>query len=79
MKLDEQLAEMDKKVHILANMSHCGKRLQSIPGIGLIAAIVILYTVGDGKQFKRGRNIANTEPLFFIAIFLKKESVILTI
>jgi transposase len=34
------------------------KRLQSIPGIGPISATAIVRTVGDGKQFKRGCDLA---------------------
>ena len=57
-RLDERVAEMDKKVHALANSMPAAKRLQSIPGIGPISATAILCAVGDGKQFKRGRDLA---------------------
>jgi len=57
-RLDERVTEMDKKVHSLANSMPAAKRLQSIPGIGPISATAILCAVGDGKQFKRGRDLA---------------------
>jgi transposase len=55
---DERVAEMDKKVHAQANNEPAAKRLLSIPGIGPISATAILCAVGDGKQFKRGRDMA---------------------
>ena len=57
-RLDERVAEMDKKVHTLAHSMPAAKRLQSIPGIGPISATAIVCAVGDGKQFKRGRDLA---------------------
>jgi transposase len=55
---DERVAEMDKKVHALAHSEPAAKRLLSIPGIGPINATAIVCAVGDGKQFKRGRDMA---------------------
>jgi transposase len=57
-RLDERVAEMDKKVHTLAHSMPAAKLLQSIPGIGPISATAIVCAVGDGKQFKRGRDLA---------------------
>jgi transposase len=57
-RLDERVTEMDKKVHTLAHSIPAAKRLQSIPGIGPISATAIVCAVGDGKQFKRGRDLA---------------------
>ena len=57
-RLDERVAEMDKKVHTLADSMPATKLLQSIPGIGPISATAIVCAVGDGKQFKRGRDLA---------------------
>jgi transposase len=54
---DGRVAEMDKKVHALAQSEPAAKRLLSIPGIGPINATAII-AVGDGKQFKRGRDMA---------------------
>lgn len=55
---DERVAEMDKKVHAMAQSEPAAKRLLSIPGIGPINATAIICAVGDGKQFKRGRDMA---------------------
>ena len=52
------MAEVDKKIHVHANADPTAKRLQGIPGIGPVIATAILCAVGDGKQFKRGRDMA---------------------
>jgi transposase len=57
-RLDERVAEMDKKIYTLAHSMPAAKLLQSIPGIGPIIATAIVCAVGDGKQFKRGRDLA---------------------
>mgnify|MGYP003394199992 FL=1 len=57
-RLDKRVAEMDKKVHALAHSEIAAIRLQGIPGIGPVIATALLCAVGDGKQFKRGRDMA---------------------
>lgn len=56
--LDNRVTEMDKKIHAHAKADPTAKRLQGIPGIGPVIATAILCAVGDGKQFKRGRDMA---------------------
>ena len=57
-KLDERVDEMDKKIKLLASNNADAKRLQQIPGIGPITATALICAIGDGKQFKRGRDMA---------------------
>jgi len=56
--LDDRASEMDKKILQLANSNSTAKRLQQIPGIGPIIATALICAIGDGKQFKRGRDLA---------------------
>ena len=56
--LDERVDDMDKKIKTLANSHSDAKRLQQIPGIGPIIATALICAIGDGKQFKRGRDMA---------------------
>ncbi len=56
--LDQRVDEMDKKIKLLASSNEDAKRLQQIPGIGPITATVLISAIGDGKQFKRGRDLA---------------------
>jgi transposase len=52
------VSELDKKLQLLARSNDTAKRLQQIPGIGQITAKALVCAVGDGKQFKRGRDLA---------------------
>ena len=56
--LDDRVDEMDKKIKLLAGSNEDAKRLQQIPGIGPITATALICAIGDGKQFKRGRDLA---------------------
>lgn len=56
--LDERVAELDKRIHTLAHTHEDAKRLLQIPGVGPLTATAIISAVGDGSQFKRGRDLA---------------------
>ena len=59
--LDDRVAQMDSKIdrHSKgAEALDAVKRLQQIPGIGPITATALVAAVGDGKSFKRGREMA---------------------
>lgn len=56
--LDDRVGEMDKKIRLQADNNAAAKRLQQIPGIGPITATALVCAIGDGKQFKRGRDLA---------------------
>lgn len=56
--LDMRVAEMDKKLKALADAEPAAKRLQGIPGIGLVTATALVCAVGDGNDFRRGRDMA---------------------
>ena len=57
-KLDERVDEMDKKIKRLASNNTEAKRLLQIPGIGPITATALVCAIGDGRPFKRGRDMA---------------------
>ena len=59
--LDDRVAQMDGKINRYAKGAEAldaVKRLQQIPGIGPITATALVAAVGDGKSFKRGREMA---------------------
>lgn len=56
--LDERVGAMDKRIQTIATSNEMAKRLQQIPGIGPIIATALICAIGDGKQFKRGRDLA---------------------
>ncbi|MDI1294258.1 MAG: IS110 family transposase, partial [Methylobacter sp.] len=57
-KLNERVDDMDKNIKTLASNNDDAKRLQQVPGIGPITATALICAIGDGKQFKRGRDMA---------------------
>ncbi len=56
--LDQRVNELDKCIQKLANSHPDTQRLQQIPGIGSVTATALVSAVGDGKRFKRGRDMA---------------------
>jgi transposase len=56
--LDERVEVMDKKIKLLVWSHSEAKRLLAIPGIGPITTTAIISAIGNGKQFKRGRDFA---------------------
>jgi transposase len=58
MTLDERVSAMDKRIQTIATSHETAKRLQQIPGIGPITATALVCAIGNGKQFKRGRDLA---------------------
>jgi transposase len=56
--LDEQIADIEKELARQLQDDDLGQRLMSIPGIGPITASVLAAEVGDGKQYRCGRDFA---------------------
>ena len=57
-RLDQRIAGVTREIEGLAARDHRARRLMTIPGIGPIAATALLAAVGDGRQFRRARDIA---------------------
>jgi transposase len=56
--LDEQVAEIEKELTAQLVDDDLGQRLMTVPGIGPITASVLASEVGDGKQYRCGRDFA---------------------
>lgn len=56
--LESRLAELNKEIEALAARSEIAHRLASIPGIGPLGATALIAAVGDGKQFRKARDMA---------------------
>lgn len=56
--LDEQVAEIEKELTAQLAEDDLGQRLMSVPGIGPITASVLSSEMGDGKQYRCGRDFA---------------------
>ena len=56
--LQEQIDALEKSIHAQHRASEASRRLESIPGIGVIGATAIAATVTDPTAFKSGREFA---------------------
>lgn len=57
-ELDQRVEQLDGEIQTAAKENEIARRLQSIPGIGPITATALAASVGDGRQFQRGRDMA---------------------
>ena len=58
MSLNQQIRQLDLCIKEQHRASDVSKRLESIPGIGVIGATALAATVTDPSQFKSGRDLA---------------------
>lgn len=56
--LDERIDALDKVIERIAREDEAARRLQTIPGIGPITATARGADLGDGRQFRRGREVS---------------------
>lgn len=56
--LDQRIAAVTREIEGLAARDDRARRLMTIPGIGPLAATALLAAVGDGRQFRRARDLA---------------------
>ena len=56
--LSERITKYDKKIEAISNQQESCKLLKTIPGIGPITATALYASMGNGSQFKNGREMA---------------------
>ena len=56
--LDARIKELDHEVEQIAQTDSMANRLMQLRGVGPITATTLVATVGDGSQFKNGRQMA---------------------
>lgn len=56
--LDERVRQLDQVIERAAREDAVARRLQQIPGIGPVTATALVASVGDARQFRRGRDMA---------------------
>lgn len=57
-ELSERIAAYDKRVEGVSNQHESCRLLRTIPGVGPIGAMALYAAVGNGSQFKNGREMA---------------------
>ena len=56
--LDHRVLELDRDIARVARQHPLAKRLQQLRGVGPIVSTALVAAVGDGRQFKNGRQMA---------------------
>ena len=56
--LDRRMAELDQQVGVIAHQDPVASRLQQMRGVGPLIATALVATVGDGQQYRKGRDMA---------------------
>ena len=56
--LDQRMTELDKQIESFAQEDPVASALQQLRGVGPLVATALVATVGDGKQYRKGRQMA---------------------
>lgn len=56
--LDQDIAEIEKKLSAWKKEDAASRKLMEIPGVGLLTATAVVATIGDARAFKSGREFA---------------------
>lgn len=56
--LDRRMAMLDQEVARIAKNHPVAKRLQQLRGVGPLIATALVASIGDGKQYRKGREMA---------------------
>jgi transposase len=57
-RLEERVTDMDREITIIAKTHPIAQRLQQLRGVGPLIATALVATVGDAKQFAKGRQMS---------------------
>jgi transposase len=57
-KLDEQISEIERRMHEWKKEDQSVKAISEIPGVGLLTATAVVAIMGDPKAFQSGREFA---------------------
>ena len=53
-----QILGLEKKLTVWHRANEASRRLETIPGVGVITATALIATIGDASQFQSGRQLA---------------------
>ncbi|HEX6609831.1 MAG TPA: IS110 family transposase [Hyphomicrobiaceae bacterium] len=57
-RLEERIREVTREIEALAAQDEVARRLVTVPGIGPLVATALRAVAGDGKQFRKARDLA---------------------
>ncbi len=56
--VDEDIARISKELETIARSRDDCRRLLTVPGVGPLVATALVASIGNGKQFRRGRELS---------------------
>jgi transposase len=56
--LESQITDIDREIGMIAKTNDACQRLQTVPGVGPLAATAMVAAVGNGSAFNRGRQFS---------------------
>lgn len=56
--IERRIATLTKEIEAVAHSDEAIKRLLTIPGIGVLGATALVAAAGDGRQFRKARDLA---------------------
>jgi transposase len=56
--LDRRMTDLDRQVAMIAESDPTSRRLQQLCGVGPLTATALVATVGDARQYRKGRDMA---------------------
>ena len=56
--LDERVQELDREIAVIVREDEAVRRIEQLRGIGPLTASALVAMIGDGRQFKNGRQLA---------------------
>jgi transposase len=57
-QLDRQVAELEREIQRWHQDSEASQRVAALPGVGALSASALVATIGDGRSFANGRQVA---------------------
>lgn len=55
---EERIAHLERSIRALGSQHDVVRRLETVPGIGLLSATALFAAVGDARQYQNGRQLA---------------------
>lgn len=56
--IEREIADLDQEIDSESQANECCQRLQEVPGIGRLTASAIVAAIGEGKDFRSGRQFS---------------------
>jgi transposase len=56
--LESQITDIDREIGMIAKTDDACQRLQTVPGVGPLAATAMVAALGNGSAFERGRQFS---------------------